>query len=142
MPEHGVRLQYDGLGRVVSKRLMDEADGYLTNYEFVQGGQGVGSSSTLIRSIVQDGKSFEYAYDELGNITRESRNGIEAAISEVVYAYEDANLKDKSTSIGGVPIDYDAIGNPLKYGKWTYTWKAGRKLIEMNSTDGEALAFE
>ena len=44
------------------------------------------------------------------------------------YTYGDANWKDKLTAYNGKAITYDAIGNPLTYDGWTYTWKAGRML--------------
>jgi hypothetical protein len=46
----------------------------------------------------------------------------------VPYAYGDANWKDKLTAYDGNAITYDAIGNPLTYNGWTFTWKAGRML--------------
>ena len=45
--------------------------------------------------------------------------------------YGDSNWKDKVTAIGGKAITYDAIGNPLTYDGWTFTWKAGRMLASM-----------
>ena len=47
------------------------------------------------------------------------------------YTYGDSNWKDKVTAIGGKTITYDAIGNPLTYDGWTFTWKAGRMLASM-----------
>ena len=32
------------------------------------------------------------------------------------------------TAYNGTPITYDAIGNPLTYGGWNYTWQNGRQL--------------
>ena len=49
----------------------------------------------------------------------------------VPYAYGDANWKDKLTAYDSKAITYDAIGNPLMYDGWTYTWKAGRMLHSM-----------
>ncbi|WP_051515133.1 RHS repeat-associated core domain-containing protein, partial [Fervidicella metallireducens] len=72
---------------------------------------------------------IEYAYttgDVLGT-----------ALKTVTYNYGDANWKDKFTSITvrigeGNPqiydITYDAIGNPLTYNGYTYTWEMGRQL--------------
>ena len=49
----------------------------------------------------------------------------------VSYAYGDADWKDKLTRYNGVDIAYDAIGNPIHDGVWTYTWENGRQLRRM-----------
>lgn len=83
VPEQGVEIRYDSLGRVISKKVLNEAEGYLTNYAYAQGGQGVGSTTGLVQEIEQPGESFAYTYDALGNIMCESRNGI-----ETTYVYD------------------------------------------------------
>lgn len=60
------------------------------------------------------------------------------ATKTVNYVYGDTNWKDKVTSIDGKEITYDAIGNPLTYDGWTFTWKAGRKLASMVKTGTNA----
>ena len=40
--------------------------------------------------------------------------------------------------MNGVAITYDAIGNPLNDGTWTYTWQNGRQLARMQSVDVDA----
>ena len=51
------------------------------------------------------------------------------------------NWKDKLTSYNGTAITYDAIGNPLNDGSWTYEWAVGRQLKKM-SRDGQSLTFK
>ena len=48
--------------------------------------------------------------------------------------YTDSNWKDKLTAYDGQTITYDAIGNPLNDGTWTYTWEKGRQLKQMSKT--------
>ena len=56
--------------------------------------------------------------------------------------YGDANWKDKLTAYNGVPITYDAIGNPLNDGTWTYEWQDGRQLKRMtNAATGVTMEF-
>ena len=76
----------------------------------------------------------EYAYTtgELG-----------AATKTVGYTYGDSNWKDKVTAIDGKAITYDAIGNPLTYDGWTFSWKAGRLLTSMvNATINAQFTYD
>ena len=54
------------------------------------------------------------------------------------YAYADPNWKDKLTSYDGHAITYDAIGNPLTYDGWMYSWKVGLMLEGMTKADTTA----
>lgn len=88
-------------------------------------------------------KSTVYTYDRGGNMTSYSEYAyttgtLGTAAQTVGYVYGDANWKDKVTSIGGKAITYDAIGNPLTYDGWTFTWKAGRMLASMVKTGTNA----
>ncbi len=64
----------------------------------------------------------------------------------ITYTYGNADWKDQLTAINvtadGVTttktITYDAIGNPLNDGTWTYTWEHGRQLKQM--TNGSVTA--
>jgi|GEM_PF-2450209 len=85
------------------------------------------------------GITWTYAYDLGGNMVEKKKYAYTAQadlsaltpMQTVPYAYGDANWKDKLTAFDGKPITYDAIGNPLTYDGWTYTWKAGRMLHSM-----------
>ncbi len=44
----------------------------------------------------------------------------------------DADWGDLLTSYGGKTITYDAVGNPLSDGTWSYTWEQGRRLKSMS----------
>jgi RHS repeat-associated protein len=48
------------------------------------------------------------------------------------YQYSDSNWKDKLTAYDGKAITYDAIGNPLTYNGYTYSWKMGRQLATIS----------
>jgi RHS repeat-associated protein len=82
---------------------------------------------------VNKGKTVEYTYDQGGNITSkreityDSETG-EADADTISYEYGDTNWKDKLTSYDGKTITYDAIGNPLSYDGYSYTWQKGRQL--------------
>ena len=54
-----------------------------------------------------------------------------AELDSVSYAYNNANWGDLLTSYDGKTITYDAIGNPLTYDGWSFTWAQGRQLAAM-----------
>ena len=56
------------------------------------------------------------------------------------YTYGDANWPDLLTAYNGKSITYDAIGNPLSDGTWTYAWQHGRQLASM-SKSGSSIAY-
>ncbi|ERK31240.1 DNRLRE domain-containing protein [Clostridium intestinale] len=53
------------------------------------------------------------------------------SVGTTIYDYSDKNWKDKLTSYNGKNITYDAIGNPLTYDGYTYTWERGRTLTKI-----------
>ncbi len=57
------------------------------------------------------------------------------------FTYGNAKWKDQLTAVDGTPITYDAIGNPLNDGTWTYTWQNGRQLASM-SKSGTTASFK
>lgn len=125
---------YDNVGNISS----ETRNGLTTTYVYDNLGQ-------LTR--VNDphaNKSTMYLYDRGGNLTGylsapyTLAPTLDGVTEMVFYSYDDANWKDKVTAIGGKAITYDAIGNPLTYDGWTFTWKAGRMLASMVKTGTNA----
>ena len=90
--------------------------------------------------------TWVYSYDRGGNILSKAKyayttGALGTAVETIPYTYGDANWKDKLTAYNGVPITYDAIGNPLNDGTRTYTWSAGRQLRHISILTGEAHGF-
>ncbi len=54
--------------------------------------------------------------------------------SAIVYSDGDTNWKDRLIEYSGKAITYDAIGNPLTYDGYTYTWEMGRSLKAISKT--------
>ena len=84
--------------------------------------------------------TWVYSYDRGGNILNKAKYAytigtLGMALESIPYTYGDANWKDKLTAYNGTAITYDAIGNPLNDGAWTYTWAAGRQLKKMVRED-------
>ena len=180
---------YDKLNRITSRTVTNGTSSYATQFAYAPGATAYGENATtpLVSSITQgegeNAMNFAYTYDNRGNITSETRNGLTAtyvydalgqlvrvndphenatwiytydrggnilnkakyayttadelgeAVESIPYTYGDANWKDKLTAYNGVPITYDAIGNPLNDGTWTYEWQAGRQLKRMTNAD-------
>lgn len=97
------RYSYDGIGQLI--RVDDSKDGFTWTYSYDRGG-----------NILSKCK-YPYSTGILGT-----------PLETKVFSYTDTNWKDKLTSYDGRAITYDAIGNPLNDGTWTYTWAAGRQL--------------
>ena len=127
---------YDNRGNIISEK----RNGLTTTYAYDALGQ-------LIRvDDPHENATWVYSYDRGGNILSKAKyayttGALGTAVETIPYTYGDANWKDKLTAYNGVPITYDAIGNPLNDGTRTYTWSAGRQLRHISILTGEAHGF-
>jgi len=85
-------------------------------------------------------KTWTWTYDNAGNILTRyeyayTTGALGTATDTVVYTYGDSNWGDLLTKYDGTDISYDAIGNTLTDGTWTYEWKRGRQLVSMTEAD-------
>ena len=90
--------------------------------------------------------TWVYRCDRGGNFQSKAKytyttGTLGTALETIPYTYGDSNWKDKLTAYNGTAITYDAIGNPLNDGSWTYEWAVGRQLKKM-SRDGQSLTFK
>ena len=116
-----IRYTYDSLGRVSARTVENGTDaGKLeTAYSFAAGGYGEDSTTPLVESIQQPGVSFDYAYDNRGNI-----------ISEKRYAPGTAEADKLETT-----YEYDALGqlirvnDPHENVTWVYTYDRGGNIL-------------
>ena len=127
---------YDANGNITSVT----GGGYTTRYQY-------DSQNQLIREDNQAaGKTWVWIYDEAGNITTKKEYAYTTAIvltqgyTTVSYGYGNAAWGDLLISYNGKAITYDAIGNPLSDGTWSYTWTQGRQLAAM-SGNGQSWSF-
>ena len=82
---------------------------------------------------------YDYSYDTAGNLLRVTKNGTVIQ----TYTYGDAQWHDLLTAVNGQAITYDASGNPLSYGGWSFGWKNGRQLKTASKTsDGKTETLE
>ena len=90
------------------------------------------------------GYVWTYTYDDGGNITQRGLtdyyNNKNPNSILATYTYGNADWPDLLTAFNGKSITYDAIGNPLNDGTWTYTWQHGRQLASM-SKSGSSITY-
>lgn len=122
----GYRYEYDGNGNITA--IYDATSNQLLNrYQYDAANQLVRADS---RSRAE---SCIYTYDQGGNLVSEARYAfstgkVSGTPYVTMYTYGNANWKDQLTAVDEKEITYDAIGNPLTYNGWVYTWTAGRQL--------------
>ena len=121
---------YDDNGNIASATL----NGKWTGYTYDALGQLIQVNDHSDTRSGENGTTWKYTYDLGGNILKKERfayNDKTTPLETVTYTYGDANWRDKLTAVNGSTICYDAIGNPLNDGTWTYTWQNGRQLQKM-----------
>ena len=124
---------YDDNGNIASATL----NGKWTGYTYDALGQLIQVNDHSDTRSGADGTTWKYTYDLGGNILKKERFAYAdttTPLETVTYEYGDANWRDKLTAVNGSTIRYDAIGNPLSDGTWTYTWQNGRQLQKMQKS--------
>ena len=124
---------YDDNGNIASATL----NGKWTGYTYDALGQLIQVNDHSDTRSGENGTTWTYSYDLGGNILKKERfayNDTTNPLETVTYTYGDANWRDKLTAVNGSAIRYDAIGNPLNDGTWTYTWQNGRQLQKMQKS--------
>ena len=121
---------YDDNGNIASATL----NGKWTGYTYDALGQLIQVNDRSDTRSGASGTTWKYTYDLGGNILKKERFAYAdttTPLETTTYEYGDANWRDKLTAVNGNAIAYDAIGNPLSDGTWTYTWQNGRQLQKM-----------
>ena len=124
---------YDDNGNIASATL----NGKWTGYTYDALGQLIQVNDHSDTRSGENGTTWKYTYDLGGNILKKERFAYAdttTPLETVTYEYGDANWRDKLTAVNGNAIAYDAIGNPLSDGTWTYTWQNGRQLQKMQKS--------
>ena len=124
---------YDDNGNIASATL----NGKWTGYTYDELGQLIQVNDHSDTRSGENGTTWKYTYDLGGNILKKERFAYAdttTPLETVTYTYGDANWRDKLTAVNGSTIRYDAIGNPLSDGTWTYTWQNGRQLQKMQKS--------
>ncbi len=147
---HKLTYTYDSLGRIQQRSAVNGST-VNTNYTYVAGGHGTGSTTPLVESITQGSLTLSYKYDNRGNITSETRNG-----KTILYAYDSLGqlfrVDDSHENICWCYY-YDRGGNITEHAKfnlgdvsWVHSYKfqyrtSGWKDV-LTSYDGTSLTHD
>ena len=143
---HGgvIEYRYDDCGRITE--IIDGGTSITYQYDVIW--QLIRANDPTDGTAGSGGTTWIYAYDLGGNILTKTAypyttGTVGTAAKNHTYTYGNAGWKDQLTSLDGVAIQYDSIGNPTNDGTWTYTWQHGKQLASMTRIVGtETVSFE
>ena len=104
---------------------------------------GYNVRSELVDATMGD-NMFDYEYDPIGNRLSASQS-VQSVSSVVDYLANDLNQYTNIAVEGEAPAEplYDADGNMLTHGGWTYSWNGENRLIQAsNSTAVIAFSYD
>ena len=123
----------DALGRRTS---MSRSGSVFSQPETLNYSYNDRSEVTGATSDVNSAYSYAYSFDPIGN-------RLSASLAGTVYAYTTTNSLNQYTAVNAVVPTYDADGNMLTNGVWSYTWNGENRLIKAeNAASGMKLEFD
>ena len=138
----GKKYSYDKAGNLV---MISESTGkYNKLVEYAYDSQNQLTSEAYYKSGEAEAYiTYNYTYDTAGNLLTVSQKEGDTTTLLQTYTYGDAQWHDLLTAVNGQAITYDASGNPLSYGGWSFGWQNGRQLKTASKTsDGKTETLE
>ena len=138
----GKKYSYDKAGNLV---MISESTGkYNKLVEYAYDDQNQLKSEAYYKSgEAKAYLTYYYTYDTAGNLLTVSQKKGNTTTLLQTYTYGDAQWHDLLTAVNGQAITYDASGNPLSYGGWSFGWQNGRQLKTASKTsDGKTETLE
>ena len=138
----GKKYSYDKAGNLV---MISESTGkYNKLVEYAYDSQNQLTSEAYYKSGEAEAYiTYNYTYDTAGNLLTVSQKKGNTTKLLQTYTYSDAQWHDLLTAVNGQAITYDASGNPLSYGGWSFGWQNGRQLKTASKTsDGKTETLE
>ena len=135
-PDYSYYYQYDSKGNIGQiLQAGSSGVGYIT-YTYDAANQLIREANPFA------GYTWIMTYDDAGNMLSRTKyeyaasyeNAAGFQISEQTFTYGSEGWGDVLTSINGVGVQSDEIGNITNDGTWTYTWKNGRQLATMSKS--------
>ncbi len=138
----GKKYSYDKAGNLV---MISESTGDFNKLiEYTYDSQNQLTSEAYYKSgEAKAYLTYYYTYDTAGNLLTVSQKEGDTTTLLQTYTYGDAQWHDLLTAVNGQAITYDASGNPLSYGGWSFGWQNGRQLKTASKTsDGKTETLE
>lgn len=138
----GKKYVYDDVGNL--KEIRESTGKYNKLVEYTYDSQNQLTSEAYYKSGEAEAYiTYNYTYDTAGNLLTVSQKKGNTTKLLQTYTYSDAQWHDLLTAVNGQAITYDASGNPLSYGGWSFGWQNGRQLKTASKTsDGKTETLE
>ena len=138
----GKKYVYDDVGNL--KEIRESTGKYNKLVEYTYDSQNQLTSEAYYKSGEAEAYlTYYYTYDTAGNLLTVSQKEGDTTTLLQTYTYGDAQWHDLLTAVNGQAITYDASGNPLSYGGWSFGWQNGRQLKTASKTsDGKTETLE
>ena len=138
----GKKYVYDDVGNL--KEIRESTGKYNKLVEYAYDSQNQLTSEAYYKSGEAEAYiTYNYTYDTAGNLLTVSQKKGNTTTLLQTYTYGDAQWHDLLTAANGQTITYDASGNPLSYGGWSFGWQNGRQLKTASKTsDGKTETLE
>ena len=138
----GKKYVYDDVGNL--KEIRESTGKYNKLVEYAYDSQNQLTSEAYYKSGEAEAYiTYNYTYDTAGNLLTVSQKKGNTTTLLQTYTYSDAQWHDLLTAVNGQAIPYDASGNPLSYGGWSFGWQNGRQLKTASKTsDGKTETLE
>ena len=138
----GKKYVYDDVGNL--KEIRESTGDFNKLVEYTYDSQNQLTSEAYYKSGEAEAYiTYNYTYDTAGNLLTVSQKKGNTTTLLQTYTYGDAQWHDLLTAVNGQAIPYDASGNPLSYGGWSFGWQNGRQLKTASKTsDGKTETLE
>ena len=138
----GKKYVYDDVGNL--KEIRESTGDFNKLVEYAYDSQNQLTSEAYYKSGEAEAYlTYYYTYDTAGNLLTVSQKEGDTTTLLQTYTYGDAQWHDLLTAVNGQAITYDASGNPLSYGGWSFGWQNGRQLKTASKTsDGKTETLE
>ena len=138
----GKKYVYDDVGNL--KEIRESTGDFNKLVEYAYDSQNQLTSEAYYKSgEAKAYLTYYYTYDTAGNLLTVSQKEGDTTTLLQTYTYGDAQWHDLLTAVNGQAITYDASGNPLSYGGWSFGWQNGRQLkMASKTSDGKTETLE
>ena len=138
----GKKYVYDDVGNL--KEIRESTGDFSKLVEYAYDSQNQLTSEAYYKSgEAKAYLTYYYTYDTAGNLLTVSQKEGDTTTLLQTYTYGDAQWHDLLTAVNGQAITYDASGNPLSYGGWSFGWQNGRQLkMASKTSDGKTETLE